>query len=913
MTDDLTSPHDQTPPPPVLSPTPPLSGPPAAEAPRTGAERYTRIRLYARGGIGQVWLARDEALGREVALKELRPETASHPAHRQRFLEEARVTGQLEHPGIVPVYELAADPADPRPFFAMRLVKGRTLSDAVGDYHEKRRRREAAPLELHVLLGAFVTVCNTVAFAHHRGVVHRDLKGPNVLLGDFGEVIVLDWGLAKRVGESESEGPAAAPSTTSGSTATAVGQVLGTPGYMAPEQAAGRVDRIDARTDVYGLGALLYEILTGQPPFRGSDVQDLLRRVREEEPPRPRRLNPDAPRPLEAVALKALAKDPARRYADAAELGRDVQRWLADEPVSACREPLTVRLARFARRHKPLAAGLAGLVVTAAVALAVSTVLVGRQKARAEANFQQALEAVDRFFVQVSEERLLNEPGMQPLRRDLLQTAQAFCQRFVDENADDPGRRADLARVLTMLARVTSETDESGKAVPLYERALGLYERLLRIDPDRLEFRRGQAQCHLGIGVASHTQDPARAEEAYRRAAVLFQELTEAAPEETAFSVRLALCHNNLAQLLLDAGRVDAEEEQQRALAIQKRLAERDPDNAEVAADLAGSLSNQATLLARQKRWDEALAVHAEALELRRRLADRFPRKYDYRDHLGQSLNNHGSLLEGRGRYEEALKYLLRCLREREKLARSNPGVPRFRDQLAWTHNNLANVYHRLGRRAERAEATRQAVELLAALYEDFPEEPSYHLGLARAELNGGYLCAAEEDHQAAVRWYDRAIRTAGDAAALLARDAYWGRAQSRLAQKDPQAALADYDQALARDDGAGRNQLRLERTEVLILLQDFRRAEAEADDLARAEGLSATACFDLAVLLCRCAAAEKAPRSGELHDRAVALLVRAGEMGHYKESANRARLRTDRYLQPVRSREEVRKLLAGP
>jgi hypothetical protein len=163
-------------------------------------ERYSRLRLHASGGIGRVWLAQDGALGRDVALKELRPGRAGQPALRARFLQEAKITGQLEHPGVVPVYELARRTDDGQPFYTMRFVKGRTLSEAARAYHENRLAGRAASLDLLALLNAFVTVCNTVAYAHSRGVIHRDLKGQNVILGDFGEVVVLDWGLAKRLG-----------------------------------------------------------------------------------------------------------------------------------------------------------------------------------------------------------------------------------------------------------------------------------------------------------------------------------------------------------------------------------------------------------------------------------------------------------------------------------------------------------------------------------------------------------------------------------------------------------------------------------------------------------------------------------------------------------------------------------------
>src|SRR5262245_18888749 len=304
-------------------------------------ERYTLSRLHATGGIGRVWLARDATLGRDVALKELRPERAGQPAVWGRFLKEAQITGQLEHPGIVPVYEVGRRPNDRAPFYTMRFVRGRILAEAARTYQERRARGEAGAMELRELLTAVVGVCNAAAYAHSRGVLHRDLKPSNVVMGDFGEVSVLDWGLAKVIGDTEEAGAADRPlvalADEGSRNETMAGQVLGTPAYMAPEQAEGRLDLLDARTDVYGLGAILYEVLTGKSPFSGEQTDEVLRRVIHAPPEPPRALVPQTPRPLQAVCLKALAKRPADRYATAKGLAADVQHWLADEPVAAYR------------------------------------------------------------------------------------------------------------------------------------------------------------------------------------------------------------------------------------------------------------------------------------------------------------------------------------------------------------------------------------------------------------------------------------------------------------------------------------------------------------------------------------------------------------------------------------------------
>jgi eukaryotic-like serine/threonine-protein kinase len=299
--------------------------------PQSDDSRYTLIALHAIGGIGQVWLAHDVQMGRDVALKELRVEQAEDAVLSARFHREAQITGQLEHPGIVPVYEVARQPGTGRPFYTMRFVKGRTLSDVAKAYHQKRASGKVDLLEFSTLLNAFVVVCKTVAYAHSRGVIHRDLKGQNVIVGDFGEVVVLDWGLAKLVNRTEDELPMAAMNTdfwASGKVdLTMQGETLGTPAYMAPEQAAGRVDLIDYRTDVYGLGAMLYQLLTGEPPFSGGGIDDLLRKVRSEEPVSPQQRWAEVPLTLQAACLRALAKQPSDRFASAGELAQEVEHW----------------------------------------------------------------------------------------------------------------------------------------------------------------------------------------------------------------------------------------------------------------------------------------------------------------------------------------------------------------------------------------------------------------------------------------------------------------------------------------------------------------------------------------------------------------------------------------------------------
>lgn len=354
----------------ALSTLPPAAGYVLAETlvkPEERRSRYTLTRLHAEGGLGKVWVARDTELNREVALKEIQPTQASHPEMWRRFLKEAQITGQLEHPNIVPVYELARRPEDGQPFYTMRLVKGRTLRQAVAEHHEGRAAGKVDPLERLRLLQAFTGICQAIAYAHSRGVVHRDLKPENVVLGGFGEVVVLDWGLARMVDqpdEAREALPGVALSSEARAEATGAGRQLGTPAYMAPEQAEGRIDLIDARTDVYGLGAVLFEILTGRPPHAGGGAPEVLGRIIHGVTPLARSVEPSVPAALSAICARAMAKEREERYVSALELAEEVQRWMADRPVAVHREKAVARMSRWARHNRSLVLGAAVFTAT---------------------------------------------------------------------------------------------------------------------------------------------------------------------------------------------------------------------------------------------------------------------------------------------------------------------------------------------------------------------------------------------------------------------------------------------------------------------------------------------------------------------------------------------------------------------
>jgi WD40 repeat protein/serine/threonine protein kinase len=350
----------------------------APEAASGGAShsRFRIVRLLSQGGLGEIFVAHDQDLNRQVALKRIQTRHADHPECRIRFLREAEVAAALEHPGIVPVYAVGKGVGG-QPFYAMRLIQGETLQEAIYRFHGSQHPLLDHDLEFRQLLGRFVAVCNAMAYAHSQRVIHRDLKPANIMLGGYGQTLILDWGLAKslrcpEVGADDTL-PAAALPTVPG--VTQIGRVMGTPQFMSPEQAAGAADSLTYASDIYSLGATLYCLLTGREPFLGAAEDLIPNLVQSGDFLPPRRRRPDIPPALEAICLKAMERDPGRRYANAGDMAHDVERWLADEAVTAYAEPYGPRISRWARRHKSRVGLTAAALAVAATILIASSLL----------------------------------------------------------------------------------------------------------------------------------------------------------------------------------------------------------------------------------------------------------------------------------------------------------------------------------------------------------------------------------------------------------------------------------------------------------------------------------------------------------------------------------------------------------
>jgi len=336
--------------------------------------RFEILGQIGAGSYGTVFKARDVELGRMVAIKMLRAGRLGGAEELDRFLREARSFAQLKHPGIVTLYEIGQD--EGRYYLVEEMVDGITLA----------ARMEKGPVPPRESAEILARACDALEVAHGHGVVHRDMKPANILLDAEGRPHVTDFGLAKIEGDEK-------PVTQSG-------EVLGTPAYMSPEQARGDSLRVDARTDVYSLGVILYELLTGERPFQGNRRM-LILQVLEDEPRPPRQLAEKTPRDLETVCLKAMAKDPAHRYASAAEMAADLKRWLLGEPIKARPQTARERLSGWVRR-RPAAAALVGVSLLAAVLLAstfsVSYVRIAREQKHTQEALERETRAKDDLF-----------------------------------------------------------------------------------------------------------------------------------------------------------------------------------------------------------------------------------------------------------------------------------------------------------------------------------------------------------------------------------------------------------------------------------------------------------------------------------------------------------------------------------
>lgn len=422
--------------------------------------RYMIVRPHAKGGLGEVFVARDLELERDVALKQIQAQQADHRISRARFLLEAEVTGKLEHPGIVPVYGLGTHP-DGRLFYAMRFIQGDSFKSAIKDFHASPAEIAEHDVDFRKLLGRFVDVCNAIGYAHSRGVLHRDLKPDNVMLGKHGETLVVDWGLAKVKGRADDVGNGEMLKVSSGVDGTLPGSAVGTPGYLSPEQAEGKLDQMGPATDIYSLGATLYTLLTGEVTIKSRELADVLCRTVKGDFAAPLKVNPHVPAALNAICLKAMAVQPAARYQSCSELADDVERWLAGEPVAAYPEPLRKRAARWTRKHRTLVTSTMAMVIVAGVALAVGLFVYAGLNQQLDAGNQQLTHANEKL-----EETNQNLATANESEKEQRQRADEAA-RLADERRQTAERFVRMSTRLTMKS-ATQAIDNGDSAAALH-------------------------------------------------------------------------------------------------------------------------------------------------------------------------------------------------------------------------------------------------------------------------------------------------------------------------------------------------------------------------------------------------------------------------------------------------------------
>jgi serine/threonine-protein kinase len=724
----------------------------------SAGQRFRIVRPHARGGLGAVYIAIDGELHREVALKQIVEERADDPSSRDRFVVEAEITGALEHPGVVPVYGMGKDPQG-RPYYAMRFIHGDSLDDAIVRFHADESL-QASPgrrsLELRKLLRRFLDVCNAIDYAHSRGVLHRDLKPGNVIVGKHGETLVVDWGLAKAQGRDDvprsSSGPGESPillSALSRSTETVAGSTIGTPAFMSPEQARGDLESLGPATDVYSLGATLYCLLTGKLPFSGSNLEAVLRDVEAGRFPPPRARDARIDKPLEAVCVKAMALEPESRYPGARALADDVERWIADEPVSAHRDSLTTRLARWGRHHRTATVSIAVLLGTAVVALSVGSLLINRERAAAEASFRQARAAVDQYFTSVSESKLFAVPGLQPLRKDLLSAAEKYYRDFLEKRGNDPSVRADAATASFRAGWINTTLGDDKTALELYRSGARLAEQLVAAHPESVEYRRLLATMYgaqgLSLGGLGRTEE---ALAAHRKALQIRQALLKESPDDALAAIDVARTHRNMGGLYNGEGKpAQALGEWDEAVRIARPLLEKPLGNARktddlsgrtdvsaiVREDLASVLLDQSSTLVETGRGSDARAVWTQARDLFEALSRDHPKEIALRRRLADAYAD-GARMEARlGNMEEALPLSRRATEIREGMVAANPAVSAYRSLLADDLVILGWIYRRLDRTPEALAAYQRAGEVAEELLAIEPENDNATTLLAQS------------------------------------------------------------------------------------------------------------------------------------------------------------------------------------
>ena len=754
--------------------------------------RYVLTRFIGAGGLGRVWSAYDRHLRRPVAIKLPRSGLSGGRRVREMFEGEGRITAGLEHPSILTVHEMArAD--EETPYAVMRLVGGRTLHSMIREYHLATRNSEPRSRSLmwNELLRHFITVCNALAYAHQRGVIHRDLKPQNVMVGAFGEAVVVDWGLATTIDGQTHRCDEYAETNSSESTSRS-GEPKGTDAYMSPEQLKGKAD---IRSDIFGLGTILYSILSGRAPYvldAGEDHAAYRSRIESARYPFPRTVNAAVPRSLEAVCLKAMSYEPQARYDGASALAEEVARFLVDEPVSAYHEPPHVRIGRWIRRHRTLVVSVGMMSLVAVPLLAYGYVQERQARRVAQGRGDLALATVEKIRKVITDDELMRQPTMAAPREQLLAIQTDFYEELRAQLDSDRGARPEdreqLANACESHASILAVTGAKDRAIALYQKALAIRETIDRAPAQR---NRGLARVQAELGLLLSEVGPEqKAAEALMRSIDLGTALHETSPDDVEIRQELARSWADLGILRRDHGQPAQAET---AFENSRKMLETQPAKPSAAPnlriELGRTLLNRAILRGEFGRPIDALADAVRSRDLAFAQIQHEPGDVRARTLLGRALDRVGVLQAETGRLQEASASIETASEVRRGLVNDQPLFADFRDDLAATLGNLSNI--QTARHDEKAAQSSldEAGRLLKELTERYgsvvryqDDLASYHHSVAGRHIRNGDVTLALESLAKA-----RTIREG-----LLLKDA-------RLAPVRAQLAKTLYNEAKLR------------------------------------------------------------------------------------------------------------------
>ncbi len=719
---------------------------PTTPVPEVEADHYRDYQLLEKigsGGMGIVYRARQKSADRIVALKVIREDQLArlHEDSRRRALErfrtEALTTARLEHDGVVSVFEVGE--ANGKRFYSMQFVDGPSLAELLRE-GPLDPRRSAEYVEM---------VSRAVQAAHDAGILHRDLKPQNVILDQARDrAMVADFGLAKLM-----EGTAEL---------TRPGEVMGTPCYMPPEQAQDAA-QVAETSDVYSLGATLYHLLTARPPFQAASPVETIRQVNDDEPVSPRLLNPAIDRDLETITLKCLQKQPQQRYASAADLADDLDRFLQGRPIAARPVSRTERSIRWCKRNPVVAGALAttaaailfaigalawGLVSTRdALAKADHSYSVANDaRAKAEKGYTTAHDVINDQYVEVSESILLDQPGMQPLRERLLKRTLVYYERFLDDWSDDPSLRQELGLTHYRVGRILIDVDTPTAALESYQEARDIQQRLVAASPESKDRQSELATTINAMGIAYRRLGQlGDAMDAFREAEEIRAELHRLYPDDEEIHRTLANSHMNIGIIQRLQGQPDvAAKEMLEAQNMRTELLASAPDNRQVIRDSAMGHYNLAVLdlngnLGRAvQSLDQAIALFQQLLEIeprdfnnQHRLAICYRMLGQLGSFTAELIATKSSGADVRAKREEALRAYESGFEVISPLAEQNPDVGPYQSERAALLLGMADLQLVQGYLQNAEQTFQQAVQLLHQQLES--GEPELHRDFAAA------------------------------------------------------------------------------------------------------------------------------------------------------------------------------------